>query len=141
MTEQKLVRLGKQEIDDMQSIFEDAEIISDDEKKSLNQKRERGRTDNLVLGQLFLYCFDILSDYSYLFESEEKKNLQKNVQVYLVSFLGIVPKLRDLLGNYEENGIGSYWDGERIKDYVRPNRDKMNSLVNVFFGIIRGEDI
>ena len=141
MTEQKLVILGKEDIDSLKSVFEDSEIISDEDKKMLNQKREKSRTNNLILGQIFLYSFDTLSDYSHLFEIEDNKNLRRNVKGYLSDFSKIVSELRELIGNYEEGQIGSYWDAERIKDYVKPNRDKMSGLVNIFFGIISGEEI
>ena len=136
MTEQKLIILNKKDIDSLKSIFEDSEIISDENKKSLTQKRERARTDNLVLGTLFLFSFDTLSDYSHLFENEDNKKLGKNVNGYLSGFSDVVSKLRELLGDYEEDSIGSYYDGERIKDYVKPNRQKMSSLVNILILVI-----
>ena len=138
MIEQKLVILTKKDIDSLKSIFENSEIISDEDKKALNLKREKARKNNLVMGDLFLYCFDVLSDYSHLFESEDK-NFEKNIKGYLTDFSKIVGELRELIESYEEGEIGSYFDGERIRDYVRPNREKMSGLVNIFFSIISGE--
>lgn len=140
-TEQKLIVLIKADIDILKSIFEDSEIIRDEDKKVLNQKRDKSRKDNIVLGDLFLFCFDTLSDYSYLFEDEDNKDLRKNVENYLFTFYDLIPRLRELVSNYEDGEVGSYFDGEKVKDYVTLYREKMGKLVNVFFGIVSGEEI
>lgn len=137
-SEQKIIsrELSKEDIDSLKSVFENSEIISDEDRKTLNQKREKARKNNIVLGELFLYVYDTLSDYSYLFESEDNKDLRKGVEGYLLTFFDIVPKLRELIVDYEEGEIGSWWDGERIKDYIVEFRDRMSKLINVFFNII-----
>jgi hypothetical protein len=141
MNKEKVVTLSKKDIDSLKSIFEDGEIISDEEKKVLGKKRNEARKNGIILGELALFCFDTLSDYSYLFEIEENSGLKKRVEDYLSTFSDIIPKLRELVSDYEEDRVGSWGDGERIKEHVILNREKMSKLTNVFFGIVSGEEI
>ena len=140
MTEQKPIALNKGDIDSLKSIFENSEIISDEDKKSLNQKREKSRKNSITLGEVFLFCFDTLSDYSYLFEDEENKDLRKRMEDYMLAFFDIIPSLRVLVEDYEEDDVCSYYDGARIKEYVTSRRERMGKLINLFFGVIMGEE-
>jgi hypothetical protein len=137
--EQKLVNLSKEDTDSLKSIFEDTEIISDDEKKSLIQKRNKSRKDSIVFGDVFLYCYDTLSECINLFQGED--SLDERIKTYLSQFSGMTDDLRTLAENYNDSQIESFWDGEMIKDFVRSRREKMNSLIKLFFSVIGGEDV
>ena len=83
MIQNPKLMLSKEDIDSIKSVFEESEVIGDELKKTLNNNRDRSRKSDIALGELFLFSYTTLSDYSYLFEDEENKGLRNSYRLYV----------------------------------------------------------
>ena len=126
----KEIFLSPEEKAFIKEIFEEKEIIDEDELKRLKELRSKCGLNSIVFGELYLNCFGYFSNNLHLFESEGYFNNLKSV----INEFDKVEELRNLFENYG-NGEewGAHYTGEKIKYLVNKDRNKLNKLVNLFF--------
>ena len=115
----------------------DVEIITDKDLKKLLELKTKASHNSLLLGMLFIDCYDNLISIANL--SLEKANANR-LQKLLDTF-DIIDYLRSLLEDYGDGSeIGSYYAGEKIKDIVKQHRTKISNFVQLFFKFIGDEE-
>jgi len=109
---------------------EDALELEDDEKKQLKEKRKSSGYDRITKGLLFIECLDKIKELTQTINNEEIKEYLKSVDI---------KELRNLIEQYGE-GYGKYLTGEKIKDVVDENGEKIEFVINLFFEFFGGDD-
>jgi len=136
----KNIELQLEEIseEEINSIKQNIENSEDEFLEKINDKIEDllelkiSSYENLILkGKLYFKIFNILKEikeflkkskvYDYLNKSEIDKDFSSNMEIY------------------NNNDLGKYFAGERIKEYVQKNEKDINNLINFFFKIFQEE--
>src|SRR3990167_9710272 len=126
-------QINETEIEQIVECLSDKDIIEDEEIYIL--RKLKMQNDSVSFGKIFLVCYDYFNDNIYLIEDEGiKKKIEESLKRFDVYIL------RDSVENYYDGtSWGSYYEGEKIKQFVSENRKEMNLLINIFFRILGGE--
>jgi len=125
-------------IDDLKENFLEKDIFGEDDlssksKFSLNiikEKRQMINSNSIAFADFFLYVFDKFNDNIHLITDE---GFKKKLKEFGCSYL------RELLEDYNGD-IGKYIAQEKIKDFVKTNREKMNELIIIFDRVFLEEE-
>ena len=121
------IKISKEQIDKIKENLDEAdfELFQENEIELLKKSREKAGISKIILARLFLVCYDTFRNN---LENTKDKKVKEMLEFKEVS------NLRDLLEDYGD-GDYSYFIGEKIKDFVKENRDYMEKLINLFFNI------
>jgi len=135
----KEIEFTEEELDKIKTKLEEVETIEDTDLENLKKLKVKSGTDSIILGQLFMTCYNYISGYAYLlFDKDDKQDLEKKLNEYLNNFQ--IEALRNLIEEYKDGKeIGSYYIGERIRDLANKQRNKLNKLIELFFKVF-GEE-
>ena len=127
-----MVKFSKENIDEIKLLVDDSDF--DDEEK-LKKMSLEGNT--ITLGRLFVICHNHVKQNMHLFY--DTKYNQKILD-YLSTF-DFTPELINLTEEYGDgNQYGSYMNGEKIKNVVNNERDKVHEFISFFFLIFGGDE-
>jgi len=114
--------------------FEDLDYWGEKEledKKAWKLRRIRAGTNRIEFAELFLECFDVLSNNAHLTQESLQDELKKCIE--------IADELRILLEDYH-NDVGKWFAEERIKDSVKNKREVMSQIIVLFSQIFLQEE-
>ena len=127
------IKLGKSDVEKIKETSGIDEIIDDSELEEMKAARNKIGTNYVLFAKLFVECHDLLV------ANVDRLENSKNLKEFLQSFS--FDSLRDALAYYGSgNKFGDYYREMTIRAYVLATREKMLSLIEVFFMIFGGDE-
>ena len=127
-----------EQIEHLKSIVDNKDLIQDSDKDKILIMRSHMDSDNFMMAQLFVKCYNYLSmikDFLY----DEEKDFRKPIQEYLdyLQDKTNVEKIHQSIRKYQElsGGIGSHDLKLKIFIAVNENKKEVIDFINFFIKI------
>ena len=104
--------------------------------KILKSQRMNIGKNRIILGQLFLSCYDGFCDNINIFKDE---GCFSKLKSFIESFK--TDELRECIEGYGDGyEMGSHYEGKKIKSLVSKDRENMNKIISLFFDVFVEDD-
>jgi hypothetical protein len=118
-------KISTQEITEIKTEIELSEIeIDANEITTLAEKRTAINNNSISLGILYLRCYEFTKRFS---------SIEKIMEI--LKFYEPEESFMNLIEDYQSESYGNNYISLRIIDYVREERERMDSFIELFFNI------